>query len=69
MADEIDQTADREAFALEMTCKHASQAVALMPQGEPGECDKCGEYFARVVWIATHDILACGHCRDRWGLT
>lgn len=30
-----------------------------MPKGEAGDCDDCGEYFARTV------TGFCGRCRDR----
>lgn len=39
----------------------ASRAVAQMPEGEPGECSGCGEYFARTV------NGYCGFCRDKFG--
>lgn len=37
-------------------------AAASMPTGEPGECDLCGEEFARLV----HGV--CARCRDARGL-
>ena len=37
-------------------------AAAAIPAGEAGECDLCGEYFARTV----NGI--CARCRDRRNL-
>lgn len=33
--------------------------AAAIPAGEPGDCDRCGEYFARTV------NGYCGRCRDK----
>lgn len=38
------------------------RAIADMPAGEAGECDFCGESFARIV------NGACGRCRDKYGV-
>lgn len=40
----------------------ARKKAQAMPTGEPGECEWCGEYFARLV------NGACGRCRDKWKL-
>ena len=51
----IDSTID-DAIALSM------RAASLIPVGEPGDCDGCGEWFVRTV------DGYCGHCRDRFKL-
>ena len=38
----------------------ASRAVAQMPEGEPGECSGCGEFFSRT------GAGYCGLCRDKY---
>lgn len=58
MADIIDHAADREQQEREGALASVRAAAAAMPKGEPGECDGCGEHFARLV-----DGL-CGFCRD-----
>lgn len=57
MADIIDEAGDhieREAAA--------RARAAGMPKGEPGDCDLCGEWSARLVGSA------CAPCRDRYKL-
>jgi hypothetical protein len=34
------------------------RAAAKIPEGEPGECDDCEDYFIRLV------DRRCGRCRD-----
>lgn len=46
--------------------------AAAIPAGRSGECDFCGEHFARVVEV-THPhtgevVESCGRCRDRRGI-
>lgn len=40
----------------------AQEAAARIPVGEPGECELCGEHFARIV----HGN--CARCRDKYKL-
>lgn len=40
----------------------AMRRAAEIPVGVPGDCDHCGETFARLV------NGACGFCRDRYQL-
>lgn len=62
MADDIDRAnahAAAESSAQEAAIRAAAAAI---PQGHPGDCDFCGEYFSRLV------NGACGACRDHYGL-
>ncbi len=62
MADVIDEAGDhieREAAARQAA---ASARAAAMPKGEPGDCELCGEWSARLV------AGACAPCRDRYKL-
>jgi hypothetical protein len=74
MADDIDRTEEREAFALEMATKAIREKAAAIPAGEPGDCDGCGETFERLVEINApnrwlyHGLKMCGRCRDIRGL-
>ena len=36
------------------------KAASAIPKGNAGECNHCGEYFARIV----HG--ACARCRDKY---
>ncbi|URA06846.1 hypothetical protein QAY90_gp15 [Xanthomonas phage Langgrundblatt2] len=68
MADEIDATNDRIENETALIVGDVCKRAAMIPKGEPGECFFCGEYFARVVFIASINECACGKCRDRRGL-
>ena len=54
-SDHIDAT-ERQIIAAERA------KAARMPVGDPGECEYCGEHFARLV------NRACGRCRDEYKL-
>lgn len=58
MTDEFDRASEREHEAREAALATTRRAAAAMPKGEPGECERCGEYFARLV------SGLCGFCRD-----
>ncbi|WP_322999985.1 conjugal transfer protein TraR [Castellaniella sp.] len=58
MADEFDRASEREQQARDAALAATRRAAAAMPKGEPGECDRCGEYFVRLVGGL------CGFCRD-----
>lgn len=60
MADIADITDDRIEIATNDAITESSRAVAAMPKGEPGDCDKCGETMPRLVngW--------CCRCRDKY---
>ena len=74
MADDVDRTEEREAFALDMTTKEISRKAAAIDPGEPGDCEGCGETFSRLVTINNpqrwlyHGLKMCGRCRDARGL-
>lgn len=59
LIDEANDHAAAEAAAREAAVRAAAAAI---PEGHPGECDFCGEYFSRLV------DGACGGCRDRYRL-
>ena len=62
MADEADRAAPRIESTIEAGLIESQRAVASMPAGEPGECEGCGDLFARLV--SGH----CGFCRDKLNL-
>ena len=62
MSDEVDRAQDLERMSNEDALQAARKKAQAMPTGEPGECEWCGEYFARLV------NGACGRCRDKWKL-
>lgn len=59
-----DQEEEQRSDAIEL----AHRAASKIEPGEPGECEVCGEYFARVVNRISCDgktsFFACGRCRD-----
>lgn len=62
MADECDMSDQRIEESISDGINEASRAVAQMPEGNPGTCDLCGDYFSRLV------NGACGFCRDKYGV-
>ena len=62
MPDELDKTQDRMEFLEQKDIDAVRRKAASIPAGEAGECELCGEYFARIV------RGACARCRDRNGL-
>jgi len=58
MADILDRAAEREQEERDGALASVRAAAAAMPKGEPGECESCGEHFARIV------NGQCGFCRD-----
>jgi hypothetical protein len=59
MPDEIDLAQEREHIA---TTAAIRQTAREIPPGEPGGCDLCGEWTARLI------NGACAPCRDKYGL-
>ncbi len=53
--DEIDIANDKAQADLERSIAEARKPI---PEGEPGECQGCGEFFSRIV------RGYCGRCRD-----
>jgi hypothetical protein len=62
MPDEIDLAQDRERIAADAAISELRAKAATIPQGAPGECNLCGEWFERLV------RGACARCRDRYRL-
>jgi RNA polymerase-binding transcription factor DksA len=58
MTDQFDHASEREQSDRDRALAAARAAAAAIPKGEPGECQDCGEYFARLVGGR------CGFCRD-----
>jgi len=58
MTDLFDRASEKEQTERDSALASVRAAAARMPAGEPGECDECGEYFARLVGGL------CGFCRD-----
>jgi len=58
MTDEFDRASEREQTHRDLALAAARAVAAAIPKGTPGECDGCGEYFARLVGGL------CGFCRD-----
>lgn len=59
MSDDVDITTDRLIVMEADGIKAVQRKAQNIPKGEPGDCDECGEYFARLV------DGYCGYCRDR----
>jgi len=57
--DEADYANERREEMEADKLAQVQRAASVMPKGEPGDCDGCGDYFLRTV-----DGL-CGYCRDR----
>ena len=62
MADEIDHAQDREQATTGSAVAYVRAQAAKIKEGTTGDCDLCGEYFARIV------NGACGRCRDKFNL-
>lgn len=61
MTDEIDLAQEREQIATDNAINQVRRAAEI-PPGEPGDCDLCGEWTARLI------NGACAPCRDKYGL-
>jgi RNA polymerase-binding transcription factor DksA len=62
MTDEVDRSADDAEFLLDAQVKDIQGKVTKIPQGEAGECDRCGETYPRLV------DGNCSRCRDKFKL-
>ncbi len=62
MADIADQTDERTEVQISADVAAIRQKAQTMEQGEPGECEKCGEEMPRLV------RGVCCRCRDRYKL-
>lgn len=63
MVDFIDDTQADMEREQERAMKLNALAVAQIPAGEPGDCDRCGEFSLRLV------RGYCAPCRDKYKLT
>ena len=59
MADEVEEAFERSEFLLAKDINAICAQAAAIPKGEPGECEGCGETFARLV------NGSCAPCRDK----
>lgn len=62
MADIIDTANDRAEQERESSVAQARERAALIPVGESGDCELCGEWSGRLV------RGVCAPCRDQRGL-
>lgn len=60
--DDADISDERITLDIEAKLAKLRQQAAAIPQGKPGECERCGEYSQRLVGGA------CAPCRDKFGL-
>lgn len=62
MTDEVDRSTEDSEFLMDAQVKDIHVKVTKIPEGAPGECDKCGEESLRLV-----DGNCC-RCRDKYKL-
>lgn len=62
MGDNLDRASDRAMADAALAEAIIRREAARMPAGEPGDCELCGAWSARLVGGA------CAPCRDRHGL-
>lgn len=62
MADVVDIANDFEELITAKNLEFVMSQAAAIPAGEAGECDLCGEHYARLV------NGVCARCRDKRGL-
>lgn len=63
MTDEADRSEEEIEFLMDAHIKDNHSKVTKIPNGTPGECDKCGEPSPRLV------EGNCCRCRDRFKFT
>lgn len=59
MADDADQSIEKEELILDANIRVVLKAAARIPKGDPGMCFYCGEQSPRLVGSA------CARCRDK----
>lgn len=59
-ADPLDNATDYQETVIDDHVRDAMRKCLEMPEGNPGTCDLCGEWFGRLV------NGACGFCRDKY---
>lgn len=62
MVDEVDKAVEGMEIVEAAKLRSIQAAAKAIPAGQPGECELCGEYFARLV------RGVCALCRDKRGL-
>lgn len=62
MADIADYSDEKITNVVNDELGRISRKAAQIPQGNPGECDLCGEHSGRLI------DGACSPCRDRYRL-
>lgn len=62
MSDIADDADEHSAPILDAKLKEIHHRATLIPVGEPGECDRCGDEFPRLV------NGVCCRCRDKFKL-
>ena len=66
MSDEADESRRVTQAGLDRSVATIREAAAKIEPGTAGDCDGCGEYFARVVRRGRGHY--CARCRDSKGL-
>jgi hypothetical protein len=61
-SDNLDLASERTQQAVDAAVAQVQNRAAAIPQGEPGDCELCGGWSARLV------CGACAPCRDRYKL-
>lgn len=62
MADDADVAGNNREIQDEAALRKVREVAAKIPDGEPGDCDMCGEWSGRLVGGC------CAPCRDKYGL-
>jgi hypothetical protein len=60
--DDADRAGIDEDMQEEVKARRRAEQPYQLPAGEPGECDRCGEWSGRLI------NGACAPCRDRYRL-
>ena len=60
MSDDADRADQRIEESVSDAIAKAHRIAAAIPEGNPGECDGCGEWSGRIV------EGYCSPCRDRY---
>jgi hypothetical protein len=62
MSDEVDAQLARDEILEAANLAQVREQARQIPAGEPGDCDLCGEWSARLV------NGVCAPCRDKYKL-
>ena len=68
MADEADKASETYNEHCQYSVALAQKNAAKIQTGQPGECELCDIYFARIVKVQYKDtkVYACAGCRDHF---